>query len=500
MPMKKTMVLFLCALAVCLTSRAQIAYAQDTPIDSLIPGPKSHVDEIYWLMEGTERDDVTASLTIFNRDASRAAAAGNVEEAMENYRKMHDLWWTIFSQAPLCNNKWMYVSPCYMFNYLITNELDQAVRMRYFADMMTMFKTRIANLEKLNAMQMESNKRSEGVVKCLWAYYYYALAPLTFRDSPKDSKLKTNYKKAYEMFRDGIRNIKAEGGRGLEPYALHSYIDLSYNEYRNDAAGFKENFLNDYQDCRAVCDSMLNEARDPNFMGDPMTIIDRYDPILSLCDSLFYTSGAADSASIVTMLTPKIEASRNNVDYLEKALALLQNNGLDNCDCYYKASEYIYAVRPTYRAAIGMAKRRMDDKDISGALNLYRDAISMADNDNDRAQVAMAVANSLKSARRYSEALTYLDDAARYNPAIRGKALFRQAMIHVDNEQYSKARDLLSKAKMADETLTGEVNRRVAMISRIEEQIIEYRRAKRAYDAARAAKQAEEDFWTKGKQ
>ena len=147
-----------------------------------------------------------------------------------------------------------------------------------------------------------------------------------------------------------------------------------------------------------------------------------------------------------------------------------------------------------------MAKRKMDGGDLNAALGLYRDAISMAYNDTQKANIAMNVAKSLKSAKRYNEAMGYLEDAGRYNPTIKGKTLYRQAMIQIDTEQYSRARDLLAKAKLADETLAGEVDRKLEIITRVEEQIAEYKKQKRAYDAARAAKQAEEDFWTKGKQ
>ena len=501
--MKKIFAAFVCAILSSVSMQAQIAYGPDTKFDDLVPGDKAQRDKMFWQIQATESDGESETLRIFYRDASRAVAAGNEAEAMDSYRKMHALWWDIFSAAPLAIVSgcypYLYINPCYMFDYLIEHETDESMRMRYFADMMTMFKTRLANLDKLNALQQqESNKTTDGVVKCIMAAYYFRDGGFILANNP-DKRTKF-YAKTYDMFKEGINQIKRDGGRSVGSFALNSYMGLSHYRYQNEGDSFKENFLNDYQDCRAVCDSMLNEARDPNYMGDPVAIINQYDPILRMCDSLFYTSGAADSASVVAMLEPKIEANKNDLDYLNKALTLLLDNELDNSEIYYRASEYAYAINPTYESAIGMAKRKMDGGDLNAALGLYRDAISMAYNDTQKANIAMNVAKSLKSAKRYNEAMGYLEDAGRYNPTIKGKTLYRQAMIQIDTEQYSRARDLLAKAKLADETLAGEVDRKLEIITRVEEQIAEYKKQKRAYDAARAAKQAEEDFWTKGKQ
>lgn len=406
-----------------------------------------------------------------------------------DWKSAYEPWKAVYTKAPF-SQVGIYAYGAAILANLILQSTDATEKKAYFDELMNLYDTRLKNLDGLNSFTRPSARATKGDVisrKAFdYAYYGQGIDPEFSVD------------KAYTMFREGIDLINQDGAKEVAGFVLDKFFDVSYQKYLADNDGFREQFLQDYLESREVCEKMLSLANEASSPEAAKKIVEQYDPTLNRIETIFAQSKAADRDQIIAIFGPKIETNKDNLNYLKSALILLAANDCDDTDVYYKAAEYAYNIEPTYESAIGMAQKLNKAGQAAESIQYYDKALELCSTDIARANISMKIANALAKANDIEKAFTYLDKATQYSDQATGKCHLIRAQFLARQKKFDEAVTYCDKAAEADISISGTANRLKATIVDVQRKNAEYEKANAAYEAEKAKRKKEEDFWKAG--
>lgn len=406
----------------------------------------------------------------------------------QNWNEMYENWKWLITNAPIASVS-LYARGAVMLGELIKAETDVPKKKQYLDEMMSLFDTRLKYLKYLNASIPEGKRgrATEGDVLIAKANYYHIYG------YGVDNEY--TYNKIYDMYAKGINAINEEGGREVKGAYIQYFFSVSHELYKASNEYYREQFLNDYLSSTEVCEKMLQLAKEETDPDKAQSIVDEYDRPLAVIEQVFAESGAANREQLIALFTPKVEANKENLEYLRKAMTVLAANECDDTEVYYKAAEYAYNIEPTYESAIGMASWSKQQGKMQDMLKYYEKAIDLCQTDARRGRISLVIANSLINSKQYTGALVYLDKAMGYDNNLTGQASMKKAAVYTALGQYPQALTFCEQASAADITVSGSANRLASKIREVQANAAANARAKAAYDAYVAKQKAEEDFW-----
>lgn len=372
----------------------------------------------------------------------------------QNYLEAIEPWEFVFNKAPLSMIR-VYTDGAWMFEQLISKETDTAKKNEYFEKLMNIYDKRLANLDALNSFATKKTTSTKGNILCRkgWDYYYY---------SPN-----MDMEKAYEMFRSGIDDM----GPNTEAFVLYGFMDCSYRRYMADKENTdkRTDFIRDYMECNDICDQLLEQAKEfaETDTIKAQKIVDQYQPTQVQCNDLFVKSGAADCDALEKIYAAGVEEHKGDIEYLDAVLKTLEQFECDKSQIYFKASDYIYAIKPTPRAAIAKAKRLIENGDTNGAIKLAQEAVDMETDNTKKALYAYSVAAMYFKKGNASSARQWCKKTEQLAPTM-GKAYLLEAscvarLASGDNLEKSKyfclAYDKALRAKAVDPACAGAANK-----------------------------------------
>lgn len=426
---------------------------------------------------GSGEDSLTTrqNLSMFNQFISNNSLAD-----------AYEVWKPVIEKAPFANLR-IYTDGAYLLQSLILQEQDATKKKQYFDELLGLYDLRLKNLSGLNSFARADLQATRGDVVYPKAYCYAAYGPVS---DPSYS-----HEKAYQLFTEANKYLAEEGGREVKGAMLDVFFRISYEKYKADNNGFREQFLQDYLDSKELCEKMLQMAKEETDEAKAQRIVAEYDQPLNNIEGIFAESRAADREQIIAIFTPKVEANKDNLAYLRSALTLMSANDCDDAPVYYKAAEYAYQIEPSFESAIALAQRYSKEGKSAESVRYYNAALDLSTNDRQKANIALRVANAMTKAGDFKNAYTYLDKAAQFNPDLKGKCLMQRAIIATRIKNYSEAIAFCDQAAQADITLSGQANRLKQNIVTTQQHNAEYARQKAEYDRQQAERKAEEDFW-----
>lgn len=407
----------------------------------------------------------------------------------KDWASAYEPWKQVLTKAPFAQVG-IYAYGAAILGNLIINTTDAAQKKVYFNELMDLYDTRLKNLDGLNSFTSENAQATKGDVVARKAFDYAYYGQGVADDFSVD--------KAYTMFREGIDMIKEEGAKEIPGFVLDKFFDISYQKYVADNQGFRAQFLQDYLESREVCEKMLELANQAQDQQAAQKIVAQYDPTLNRIETIFAQSKAADRDQIIAIFTPKIEENKGNLAYLKSALVLLASNDCDDTDVYYKAAEYAYNIEPSYESAIGMAQKLNKAGKTAESVQYYDKALELCQTESTKANISLKIASALSKSGNTNGAFSYLDKAVNYNNAVTGKTYLMRAQILAKQKKFTEAADFCTKAAEADISISGTANRLKASIIDVQRKNAEYEKANAAYQAEKAKRQKEEDFWKAG--
>lgn len=363
--------------------------------------------------------------------------------------------------------------PYSMYPRMLDSIADPAIKMMLVEDVVELGKRFVDDLDSINVLR-ELNTSTKGdpltmpLAKIRRAHYNYL-----FAHNPEYYPAHLYDKlKAYELYREAFKEFlaaKGNQGKELHAYYVQEYYKVCQDLYQSDEEKYYEQFLADYQEIVQVCDKLLVPYYDvpdtvkTNPQNEEYSLFRQYNAATYGCELqprdtiirgqfiesidtiptgvklLFAASGAASADRLRTYYAPRLEANRQNKEYLDHSIRFMFDNGFTMDTVVYNYCKASYEIGKTYENCIGLATSAyigLIDK--TEMRSYYTDALQVASSDALKAKIRFWIARSLYTTRPKYVALDENGDTVMVKKEVRGSDGFVSIKDVPKYENYSK--------------------------------------------------------------
>ena len=246
---------------------------------------------------------------------------------------------------------------------------------------------------------------------------------------------------------------------------LRKLVEVSYNIYKSNTEQYGDQFLADYQQTAAVLDQIATEGgKNAGHAVSQKAYIDR----------LYAASGAADCGQMDQMYASVVAESANDIEKLGSIMKLYRRLGCTESDVYFAAAEHAHKLQPTDESAAGCAQMCIKKEDYAGAIEYYKQALSLVANEDDKADYLYRMANVYVAMKNYQQGAAYAQQALDIN-AEDGRCYLLLGICYASAKIYDDpilqrsvfwvACDMFRKAKTVDASCTSDANKLIATYS-----------------------------------
>lgn len=247
---------------------------------------------------------------------------------------------------------------------------------------------------------------------------------------------------------------------------LRKLVEVSYNIYKSNTDQYGDQFLADYQMASAALEQIATEGgKNAGHATSQKAYIDR----------LYAASGAADCGQMDQMYASVVAESANDIEKLGSIMKLYRRLGCTESDVYFAAAEHAHKLQPTDESAAGCAQMCIKKGDYAGAVEYYKQALSMVTNDGDKADYLYRLANVYVSMQNYQQGVSYAQQALDLN-AEDGRCYLLMGICYASAKHIYEdpilarsvfwvACDMFRKAKSVDASCTSDANKLIATYS-----------------------------------
>ncbi|MEG0517356.1 MAG: hypothetical protein RR555_00625 [Bacteroidales bacterium] len=191
-------------------------------------------------------------------------------------------------------------------------------------------------------------------------------------------------------------------------------------------------------------------------------------------DNAFITSGVANCNNLITVFTPRYEATPTDLGLVKTIAKLLSDNDCLQSDLFLKAVTSLNQLEPSYNSAYLLYRLHSSKDNNDEALKYLQAAVDSPESDAIKdGELLMEMATYyFKKANNPTKAVQMAKEASSLNSAISGKADFLIGTIWINqrcngNEidqraKYWVAVDYLTKAKAADPSVIEEADKLIS--------------------------------------
>ena len=266
---------------------------------------------------------------------------------------------------------------------------------------------------------------------------------------------------AYGWMKESVTALGAKA----QITVLRKFVELSYNIYKSNTEQYGDQFLADYQLASAALEQIV-AAGGKN--AEPASHQKAY------IDRLYAASGAADCGQMDQMYATVVAESANDIEKLGSIMKLYRRLGCTESDVYFVAAEHAHKLQPTSESAAGCAQMCIKKGDLNGALEYYKQALSMVTNDEDKADYLYRVANVYVLLKNYQQGAAYAQQSLDVNPED-GRCYLLMGICYASAKIYDDpilarsvfwvACDMFRKAKTVDSSCATDANKLIATYS-----------------------------------
>ena len=367
-----------------------------------------------------------------------------------NFKEAYEGGWrAVFDEAPLASvNTYTYGIKILQSLYNdAKKEKNTDLMAKYSEELFQVFEQRLKYLDQLNAMA--KNKVTEAEIYGQYGHAYRIYNP------------KVSVSRAYELLRKAV-----DLGKGsTQYYVLDDLMTVSAQRYTNkkDNEEYRDALIQDYLDCAGYIDEFIASHQDDEKVLSAATTVKEN------IDGHFVKSGAADCESLQGIYGPKIEANKDNLEYLTKVVKIMQMFECNSSDAYFAASEYAHAIQPSARTAKALGAlyyKQRDDTEKS--IEYYNQAIELDDDKTSIAGTYYLMATLYFAKDNYDRSRSCLQKCIANNPN-RGDAYILMAQLYAVKHDWSSEPalnrcayfaviDKLEQAKKVDSSVAAKAN------------------------------------------
>lgn len=321
---------------------------------------------------------------------------------------------------------------------------------KYFDELMQVYDQELKYLPEINKKLKTPMNASKELGKKAIDYLQYSASP--------DKGM------AYKWLKEAAQGTAKDPDGAI----LHYFLQTSMEKVKTDA-NHTDQFFQDYIDASKYADDAIatetNERKKTNLQVIKDNLV-----------AMFVNSGVADCASLQNIYGPKIEENKTDSIFLKKTIAILKMMKCNESEAYFKASEYMYNIKPTADAAVGVAFMYYKKRDFNNAVKYFDEALSKETDNVKKAEVAYVTAAALMQGKKLPQAKSYCQKAISYNENY-GEPYILLAQMYGSNPNWSDEPalnkctyfvviDKLQRAKAVDPSVTDKANELIATYSR----------------------------------
>ena len=366
---------------------------------------------------------------------------------INNFKDAFPSWKAVFDEAPWAQIS-LYTNGAKMLRGLIAAEKDGAKQKEYFDLLMKVYDQRLQYLDKLNTLTRKPT--SEGDIISAKAHDYFAMGG-------QDMNV------AYDLFAKAVELEKANNPY----YVLQEFVDVSARKMKNDPS-HKEQFIQDYLNAANIADEAFKAETKEKAKANFKTAKDNI-------DAFFINSGVATCENLQEIYAPKVEANKDNLDYLKQVISVMGMLGCKEAEAYFAASEAAHAIEPTAATAIGCGYMYYKKGDFEKCLGYFDQAIELEQDPIKKADYLYSAATILFSQKQLSKAKQYARKAIENNDAF-GKPYMLIGQMYATSPNWSEEAalnkytffaviDKMQKAKSVDPSCAEEANKLISTYS-----------------------------------
>lgn len=263
---------------------------------------------------------------------------------------------------------------------------------------------------------------------------------------------------AYGWMKESITALGAKA----QITVLRKFVELSYNIYKSNTEQYGDQFLADYQLASAALEQIAAAGgKNAEHATSQKAYVDR----------LYAASGAADCGQMDQMYASVVNESASDLEKLGSIMKLYRRLGCTESDVYFAAAEHAHKLQPTSESAAGCAQMCLKKNDLNGALEYYKQALSMATVDEDKADYLYRMATIYVSLNNLQQGASYAYQALDLAPED-GRCYLVIGICYAGAKIYDDpilarsvfwiACDMFQKAKQVDSSCATDANKLIA--------------------------------------
>ena len=264
--------------------------------------------------------------------------------------------------------------------------------------------------------------------------------------------------KAYECLKQSVDGL----GENAQITVLRKLVEVSYNIYKSNQDQYGDQFLADYQKVAALLDAIVAQGGKNTAAAQSQK---------AYIDRLYAASGAADCGQMDQMYASVVAESATDIEKLGSIMKLYRRLGCTESDVYFSAAEHAHKLQPTSESAAGCAQMCIKKEDYAGAIEYYKQALSMVTNDEDKADYLYRMANVYVSLKNYQQGVAHAQQALDLN-AEDGRCYLLMGICYASAKIYDDpilqrsvfwvACDMFQKAKAVDASCATDATKLIA--------------------------------------
>ena len=361
-------------------------------------------------------------------------------ESVKNnqFEEAYGFWLPVYQSRPDMN-KAIYTDGAKILDYRYNQATDEAVRKALRDSIMQLHDDRIKYFD-------EARYPDEYVlgVKAMDYLTYFTEDELALP--------------AYEWLKTSVTALGAKS----QITVLRKFVEVSYNIYKSNTDQYSDQFLADYQMAAAALDQIaVAGGKNAEHATHQKAYVDR----------LYAASGAADCGQMDQMYASVVAESASDIEKLGSIMKLYRRLGCTESDVYFAAAEHAHKLQPTSESAAGCAQMCIKKEDYAGALEYYKQALSLVTDDEDKADYLYRMANVYVAMKNYQQGASYAQQALDVN-AEDGRCYLLLGICYASAKIYDDpilarsvfwvACDMFQKAKKVDSSCSSDANKLIA--------------------------------------
>lgn len=295
-------------------------------------------------------------------------------------------------------------------------------------------------------------------------YPKYATTALNNKGLDVANYLKDDPEKAYQILNEIIETLQKETKPSIYINDFNAAVEL----YQKGIIGAEDVIATYQKNIALLGQAPAKNAEEAESNKKVQTDL----------ESLFITSKVASCENLLTLFTPRYEASPNDLEIATNIVKMMSlTEGCTDNELFLKAATTMYKLDPSHTSAYFLFKLNAGRDNVSDAVNYMEEAIAYPESDDAKdAEYYYELATFCYKNGRNAKAFESARKAADLDGSLAGKCYFLIANIwgatNCGGDEISRrapywvAVDYLIKARNADASLSEEVSRMIGQYSK----------------------------------